>query len=89
MQPYSRRDFLQQYLTVPAVLFGPAMVQAYELLQGNLVRFSPDAQTKDVPTAVLVHGILGSKRNLNSFARMLVGVSSSRLVPGGLRGALP
>jgi hypothetical protein len=48
--------------------------QAYELLQGNLVRFSPDAPTKDVPTAVLVHGILGSKRNLNSFARMLVEV---------------
>jgi hypothetical protein len=51
--------------------------QAYELLQGNLVRFSGDATSKDVPTAVLVHGILGSKRNLNSFARMLVEVSSS------------
>jgi predicted alpha/beta-fold hydrolase len=51
--------------------------QAYELLQGNLVRFSTDATTKDVPTAVLVHGILGSKRNLNSFARMIVEVSSS------------
>lgn len=71
---------VQQYLTVPAVLFGLAVVQAYELLQGNLVRFSPDAQTKDVPTAVLVHGILGSKRNLNSFARMLVGVSNSKHV---------
>jgi hypothetical protein len=51
--------------------------QAYELLQGNLVRFSTDTTTKDVPTAVLVHGILGSKRNLNSFARMIVEVSSS------------
>lgn len=51
-----------------------SLLQAYELLQGNLVRFSPDATTKDVPTAVLVHGILGSKRNLNSFARMLVQV---------------
>lgn len=50
------------------------LLQAYELLQGNLVRFSPDANTKDVPTAVLVHGILGSKRNLNSFARMIVEV---------------
>lgn len=49
-------------------------VQAYELLQGNLVRFSPDANTKDVPTAVLVHGILGSKRNLNTFARMIAEV---------------
>jgi predicted alpha/beta-fold hydrolase len=43
-------------------------------VQGNLVRFSPDASHKDVPTAVLVHGILGSKRNLNSFARMLTQV---------------
>lgn len=50
----------------------PPCPLAYELLQGNLVRFSPDANTKDVPTAVLVHGILGSKRNLNSFARMIV-----------------
>lgn len=59
--------------------------QAYELLQGNLVRFSGDATTKDVPTAVLVHGILGSKRNLNSFARMLVEVSSSRHACAGNR----
>jgi len=27
-----------------------------------------------VPTAVLVHGILGSRRNLHSFAHMLVEV---------------
>eukprot|EP00879_Flechtneria_rotunda_P003292 GHRR01003517.1.p1 GENE.GHRR01003517.1~~GHRR01003517.1.p1 ORF type:complete len:389 (+),score=86.25 GHRR01003517.1:211-1377(+) len=45
---------------------------AFELLQGNLVRFSSDARFKNVPTAVLVHGILGSRRNLQSFARMIV-----------------
>lgn len=49
-------------------------MQAFELLQGNLVRFSSDSATKDVPTAVLVHGILGSRRNLQSFARMIVEV---------------
>ena len=31
-----------------------------------------------MPTAVLVHGILGSRRNLSSFARMLVEVSGTR-----------
>jgi len=44
---------------------------AYELIQGPLVRWS----TKDVrappPTAVLIHGILGSRRNLASFANKL------------------
>jgi len=55
-------------------------LQAFELLQGNLVRFSSDAKSKNVPTAVLVHGILGSRRNLQSFARMIVEV--------GVRGTL-
>lgn len=74
-------DCRLQHTTHVRMLLMPAvwsccllLSQAYELLQGNLVRFSPDAPTKDVPTAVLVHGILGSKRNLNSFARMLVEV---------------
>ena len=44
---------------------------ASELLQGNMVRFS-DTSKRDAPTAVLVHGILGSRRNLQSFARMVV-----------------
>jgi hypothetical protein len=50
-------------------------LQAFELIKGNLVRFSSDAQSKNVPTAVLVHGILGSRRNLHSFAHMIVEVS--------------
>jgi hypothetical protein len=52
------------------------VLQAFELIKGNLVRFSSDAQSKNVPTAVLVHGILGSRRNLHSFAHMIVEVSS-------------
>jgi pimeloyl-ACP methyl ester carboxylesterase len=45
---------------------------AYELVQGNIVRFLPEAQQRAAPTAVLVHGILGNRRNLASFAHMLV-----------------
>lgn len=45
---------------------------AYELVQGNIVRFLPEAQQRSAPTAVLVHGILGSRRNLASFAHTLV-----------------
>ena len=51
------------------------LLQAYEMIKGNLVRFSGDADSKNVPTAVLVHGILGSRRNLQSFAEMIVAVS--------------
>jgi pimeloyl-ACP methyl ester carboxylesterase len=45
---------------------------AYELVQGNIVRFLPESQQRAAPTAVLVHGILGNRRNLASFAHMLV-----------------
>ena len=48
---------------------------AYELVQGALVRWSHPTQ-KSPPTAVLVHGILGSRRNMASFAKMLVEVSA-------------
>lgn len=54
------------------------VLQAFEVIKGNLVRFSSDAQSKNVPTAVLVHGILGSRRNLHSFAHMIVEVSLPR-----------
>lgn len=47
---------------------------AYEVIQGPLVKFSRDAAIKDVPTAVFVHGILGSRRNLASFAKMITEV---------------
>jgi len=42
----------------------------YEVVKGPLVQFS-DASSVEVPTAVLVHGILGSGRNLRGFARKL------------------
>lgn len=45
-------------------------------MQGNLVRFTTDTKGKNVPTAVLVHGILGSRRNLYSFAKKIVEVGA-------------
>jgi pimeloyl-ACP methyl ester carboxylesterase len=50
----------------------PAL-QAYELVKGNLVRFTDTASaSRQPPTAVLIHGILGSRRNMQAFARRLV-----------------
>lgn len=48
--------------------------QAYELIQGQLVKGSTEQSKSLRPpsTAVLVHGILGNKRNLLSFANRLV-----------------
>lgn len=51
----------------------PSGVLAYDLVQGALVRWSSvmDKSTPDPPTAVLLHGILGSRKNWGTFARRL------------------
>ncbi|KAG9458903.1 hypothetical protein H6P81_003411 [Aristolochia fimbriata] len=48
-------------------------ILAYDLVQGALVRWnSPlEKSTADPPTAVLLHGILGCRKNWGSFARRL------------------
>ncbi|ONK63298.1 uncharacterized protein A4U43_C07F13520 [Asparagus officinalis] len=48
-------------------------VLAYDLVQGGLVRqaSATDKSPNDVPTAVLLHGILGSRKNWGSFAKRL------------------
>lgn len=58
----------------PAHKIGTEPLLAYELVQGNLVRFSSPESTasRPPPTIVLVHGIMGSRRNMQSFAKTLV-----------------
>ncbi|CAA6660210.1 unnamed protein product [Spirodela intermedia] len=48
-------------------------VLAYDLVQGALVRWNSlmDKSVPDPPTAVLLHGILGCRKNWGSFARRL------------------
>jgi hypothetical protein len=50
------------------------LVQAYDIEQGTLAKWCAQGSGVTPPTAVLVHGILGSKRNLKSFTRMLLQV---------------
>lgn len=46
---------------------------AYEVVQGTLLRYTESLpRGKKPPTAVLLHGILGSRRNMLSFAQRLV-----------------
>lgn len=47
-------------------------LQAYQLEQGTLAKWCTQDGAWSPPTAVLVHGILGSKRNLQSFTRRLL-----------------
>ena len=53
-------------------------MQAYELVQGPLVRWSEQQSgQRPPPTAVMVHGILGSRKNMHAYARRLVEVCLS------------
>ncbi|PSC74655.1 abhydrolase domain-containing [Micractinium conductrix] len=49
----------------------PEPFLTYEIVRGALVRYS-SAGGRPPPTAVLVHGILGKRQNMLSFARRLV-----------------
>jgi pimeloyl-ACP methyl ester carboxylesterase len=66
----------------------PQPTIAYEIIKGALVRYSSasSVEQRPPPTAVLVHGILGSRRNMQSFARRLVeGFPSWQIVLVDLR----
>eukprot|EP00803_Ostreobium_quekettii_P004800 evm.model.scf_1329.1 EVM.evm.TU.scf_1329.1 scf_1329:1138-5580(+) len=49
---------------------GPTL--AYELVKGALVRGCNMTPNNSAPTFVLVHGILGSRRNMQKYAKILV-----------------
>ncbi|KAG8472679.1 hypothetical protein CXB51_034605 [Gossypium anomalum] len=53
----------------------PSSILAYELVQGKLVKWSSmvvlNRSIPEPPTAVLLHGILGSRKNWGSFVRRL------------------
>lgn len=54
-------------------MINPSKILAYDLVQGRLVRWSyiMDKSTPCPPTAVLLHGILGSRKNWGTFTRRL------------------
>ncbi|KAL2538930.1 alpha/beta-hydrolase superfamily protein [Forsythia ovata] len=56
-----------------SVFVKPADILAYDLVQGADVRWSYilDKSVPEPPTAVLLHGILGSRKNWGTFARRL------------------
>lgn len=53
---------------------GTSAALAHDILQGDLVQWDPSDPKRfpQPPTCVLVHGILGSRRNLLSFGKRLV-----------------
>lgn len=62
---------LPQSTSRPSSLSDPPL--AYEVVQGALVRWSEQQTgTRPPPTAVMVHGILGSRKNMQAYARRLV-----------------
>lgn len=54
---------------------GLMLLQAYEIVKGALVRGCNITPNDSAPTFVLVHGILGSRRNMQKYAKILVEVS--------------
>ncbi|CAI9786708.1 unnamed protein product [Fraxinus pennsylvanica] len=70
--PSIRMSLVDERLTSSIVL-KPADILAYDLVQGADVRWSYilDKSAPEPPTAVLLHGILGSRKNWGTFARRL------------------
>ncbi|KZV37331.1 alpha/beta hydrolase domain-containing protein 11 [Dorcoceras hygrometricum] len=68
-----RMAYLDEKLMDRSIVLQPADVLAYDLVQGADVRWSYilDKSAPEPPTAVLLHGILGCRKNWGTFARRL------------------
>ncbi|KAG8378529.1 hypothetical protein BUALT_Bualt08G0146500 [Buddleja alternifolia] len=71
--PSIRMTLVDERLADKSDIVKPADILAYELVQGADVRWSYilDKSAPEPPTAVLLHGILGSRKNWGTFARRL------------------
>ncbi|KAH6775174.1 alpha/beta-Hydrolases superfamily protein [Perilla frutescens var. hirtella] len=73
MCPTIRMTTVDERLVDRRTIVKPADILAYDLVQGADVRWSYilDKTAPEPPTAVLLHGILGSRKNWGTFARRL------------------
>ncbi|KAI3464286.1 hypothetical protein Pfo_020949 [Paulownia fortunei] len=73
MCPSIRMTMVDERLADRSIVVKPADILAYDLVQGADVRWSYilDKTVPQPPTAVLLHGILGSRKNWGTFARRL------------------
>ncbi|XP_042062673.1 putative esterase/lipase HI_0193 [Salvia splendens] len=71
--PKIRMTTVDERLVDRRTIVKPADILAYDLVQGAEVRWSYilDRTAPEPPTAVLLHGILGSRKNWGTFARRL------------------
>lgn len=72
-RPIVRMTLIDERRRDRGVVVKPADILAYDLVQGANVRWSYilDKTVPAPPTAVLLHGILGSRKNWGTFARRL------------------
>ncbi|KAL9173540.1 hypothetical protein ABFS82_03G121900 [Erythranthe guttata] len=73
VSPSIRMTMIDERIEDRSTIVKPADILAYDLVQGADVRWSYilDKTMPQPPTAVLLHGILGSRKNWGTFAKRL------------------